>query len=569
MAAPAYSNDLTTIATGDLNFDGGTWDESSDGGWDTAGAMVDDENLWYTDNSINTGEANSSCTSAQYTKLGTGSGTTGPGTIMYAHTAAFTVPADGVCMIHHLWAAPPALNPIAGTFLTAEAGISVLIGDSFGVFDVHYVSGDDTPPAPEGGWFTYAVDPTLTPDGSVGSPSTTTMVGVAVAALAQARGNPQACQAVRYGRGEVEYTIGDSTTPATFDGYALIDNAAADRFNLLQEIEGGYKARGLMSFGTAATAVYFSDSNKSIVIADDLKVGSAFNKGIVTHASSELYWTNIALTNLGVVSKYTFTVNDSAITEHNGCVFTDLGAFIYGSNSSQSSSIYRRQALVTQGGSTFLNCIFDDSANAIALSVDDISLVTKSTFNGDGTTTPGHAVDLGTLGSVGGVEITWDNILVNIGNQAEWTGAVQSPTTVNTGDANSAILVNIASGNSLKISVSGTGTIPTVYVTGGGSLEIAAGEVILRVDVEDASDGSVISEARVFLHEKGTPANVLMNQECGIDGFTSVSLTYTVDTDVVGWVREQSLTAPDYEQQDIAGTITSSGLTIAVKLQPI
>lgn len=122
MAVPIYSNDLTTIATGDLNFDAGTWDESSDGGWDTAGAMVDDENLWYTDNKVNTGEANSSCTSAQYTKNGSGSGTSGPGTIMYVHTAAFTVPTDGVVLAHHLWAAPPALNVYEGTPGSAEAG---------------------------------------------------------------------------------------------------------------------------------------------------------------------------------------------------------------------------------------------------------------------------------------------------------------------------------------------------------------------------------------------------------------------------------------------------------------
>ena len=54
MAAPVYTNDLTTIAVGDLNYDAGTWSESGDAGWDTAGAMVDDENLQYTENSTNT-----------------------------------------------------------------------------------------------------------------------------------------------------------------------------------------------------------------------------------------------------------------------------------------------------------------------------------------------------------------------------------------------------------------------------------------------------------------------------------------------------------------------------------
>ena len=79
MAAPSYTTDLTTIATGDLNVDAGTWDESTDAGWDTGGAMVDDENLYYN---------NSECVSAQMTKNSNGTGAAGPATIMYEHTGA-------------------------------------------------------------------------------------------------------------------------------------------------------------------------------------------------------------------------------------------------------------------------------------------------------------------------------------------------------------------------------------------------------------------------------------------------------------------------------------------------
>jgi len=457
MAAPAYSNDLTTIATGDLNYDAGTWDESSNIGWDSAGVMVDDENLWYTDNKVNTGEALSSCTSAQYTKDGNLTGNKGPGTIMYTHTGAFSVPTDGVVLIHHVWAAPPALNAYAGNFGTAEAGITVLIGDSVGVFDVHEVSGNDKSPAPEGGWTTYVVDPTLTPAGSIGSPTTTQMVGVGVAAVKQARGNPQACQAVRYGRGEVEYTIGDAATPATFDGYAAIDNAAADRFNLLQIIPGGFKARGLMSFGTAGTAVYFEDADKSIAIADDPRVSSTFNKGVVTNAGSTLKWTNIAIVNLSSIAKYTFTVGDAATTVHTGCLFTDVGAFTYGANSTQTGSTYRRQEPVVQGGSTFTSCIFDKPL-ATGLTVSDIALVTLSTFNSSGT---GHAVDLGVIGA--DITKTWDN-----------TDADYALTDGSTG--NETILVSVDSGITLTISVTDTATVPTVNNTGLGTVTVVSGQ---------------------------------------------------------------------------------------------
>ena len=89
MAAASYTTDLTTIAIGSITVDAGTWDESSDAGWDSAGTMVDDGNLYYN---------GTACVSAQYTKNGSGSGITGPGTIMYEHTGAFTIPADGAAL---------------------------------------------------------------------------------------------------------------------------------------------------------------------------------------------------------------------------------------------------------------------------------------------------------------------------------------------------------------------------------------------------------------------------------------------------------------------------------------
>lgn len=560
MAAPVYSNDLITIATGDLNFDAGTWDESSDGGWDTGGAMVDDENLWYTENSVNTGEAANSCTSAQYTKDGTTSGAGGPGTIMYVHTAAFTVPTDGVCLIHSLWAAPTSLNIYAGTANSAEAGVSVIIGDSFGVFDVFYVSGSDEAPAPEGGWATYAVDPTLTPDNSVGSPTTTTMVGTAIAAAQQARGNPHAVQAVRYGRAEVEYTVGDSTTPATFTGYAAIDNAAKDRFNLLQEIEGGYKARGLMSFGTAATAVYFEDSDKSIVIADDLKVSSTFNKGVVTNASSTLNWTNIAVTNLSAVAKYTFTVNDSATTNHSGCVFTDLGAFVYGSNSTQTNVTYRRQDLITQGSGTFTGCTFDSSNNTSGLLADDVDLVTDCTFISDAT---GHAVDLGTIST--NTTVLWGNSLDD-GAGTEWTGSAGGPTTGPSGTTNDALVCSVNTGITLTVSVQAGATIPTVQNLGVGDVTITAGEVTTKIIVKH-SDGTLITTEDANVLVEATAGGSLAVGTDIIKGFTDVNgeiqdtRSFATNQPIAGRVRKGT-SSPFYKTFNFTGTInTVSGFT--------
>ena len=560
MASPVYANDLTTIATGDLNFDAGTWAESDDAGWDTAGSMVDDENLQYVETSINSGEAADSCTSAQYTKPGTGSGATGPGTILYTHTTSFTVPTDGVILIDDLWAAPSALNPYAGTFLTAEAGVSVLIGDTIADFDVHYVSGSDVAPAPKGGWTTYAVDPTVTPAGTVGAPTILQTVGVAIAAVAQARGNPHACQSVRYGRAEVEYTVGDATTPATFEGYAVIDNSSADRFNLLEYTDSGYKARGLMTFGTAATAVYFKDSDKSIVIADDLKVGSSFNKAIVNNSSSEVYWNNIAITNIGAVAKYTFTVNDNAITNHTGCVFTDLGSFSYGTNSAQVNATFRRQEQISQLGSSFTGCTFDQSVATAALLSTTATLgsVDLCNFNSSGA---GYAVDLGTVSA--NVSADWKN------NESLYVSGSAGTNVGVTPTGDETILVSVDSGITLTISVASGASTPSVANSGLGQVNVEAGLLPLTITVKDSDTGLGIPDSNVIIQRDDTKATIISGTTNSSGVYSeSVAATYN-GVDYVGWARQMDLIGTDYTSKEFSGTISATGATINVSLDPI
>ena len=108
MAAPNYATDLTTQLQGNEATE--TWDESSNAAYDDGGSMVDDGNLYY---------INSECVSAQFTKAGIGS-------IIGALGATITVPTDGAILMHHLWAAPPALATLA------NGGTMMLIGDGLG-----------------------------------------------------------------------------------------------------------------------------------------------------------------------------------------------------------------------------------------------------------------------------------------------------------------------------------------------------------------------------------------------------------------------------------------------------
>ncbi|MCK5537520.1 MAG: hypothetical protein KAI79_11885, partial [Bacteroidales bacterium] len=342
MATPVYETDLITSLVGNEVTE--TWDESSDAGYDDGGAMVDDGNLYY---------INTNCVSAQFTKAGVGS-------IIGSIGSDITVPTDGAILIHHLWAAPPALATLA------NGGVRVLIGDSFGDFDVWYVSGTDTMPS-EGGWQTYVIDPTTTPQGAtVGAPTTISYVGGCISATEQARGNPHAVNAIRYGRCEQRYTLGEVADPAKFSGYSVVDYTATTKYNLLRPSDGAFIQRGLVSLGTTATAVYFSDSNVEIKIANDANVSANFNLWQVNNASSEVYMDTVSIKSLSTTSKGRFVVVDNAIVQKISCTFTDMDYFTYQSNSTLTTTTYRRCGLVTTGGGSFIGSIFEASTASSA-----------------------------------------------------------------------------------------------------------------------------------------------------------------------------------------------------------
>ena len=368
MAAPNYTTDLITIAIGSITVDTGTWDESSDAGWDTAGTMVDDANLFYN---------GTKCVSAQYTKDGSGSGISGPGTIMYQHGSAFTIPADGAALIHHLWAAPPALNTLAG------GGIIILAGTDIGNFYGWKASGNDFAPAPRGGWANYAINPAIgSPDYTVGTVTTYTTIGVAVGATAQARGNPQACNAIRYGRCEAIFEDGDiGNGYATFEGYSLVDSASANKWNLVDPAAGGFQIQGLMSLGSSGTSVDFRDENKNLSIINTINVTPAFNKIEVNNVASNVEFTAISISALGTLSIGSFVMVDNASVTKEACTFTDMGVFTYLSNATVTNSIYRRCGIVTTGAGTFTGCTFDNATGITAATMADLSDITNCTFN--------------------------------------------------------------------------------------------------------------------------------------------------------------------------------------------
>jgi hypothetical protein len=172
-------------------------------------------------------------------------------------------------------------------------------------------------------------------------------------------------------------------------------------------------------------------------------------------------------------------VNDATVAKNN-CVFTDMDSFIYQSNSTLTSSTFRRCGLVTQGGSTITSCSFDSPTGAIGLSVDSLVDVTDCSFTSDGT---GHAIDLGTVSATG--SISWSN---NDSGYASSNGST----------GNETILVSVATSQTLTINVGVGSSTPTIYNTGAGTVLVVSGQVDVSVTTTTPA-GVPVGDVRVIL----------------------------------------------------------------------
>ena len=289
---------------------------------------------------------------------------------------AMTLATNECVFIWQKFFAPNSLNT------EASGGIIVGVGNAIGAYYKWTFDGSDS--YPYGGWKNYAVDPTKTTGRTTfGSPSGVwSAVGAGwdmINGISQ--GNAFQIDIIRYGRGESIFTGGETASYATFDGYALVnDNATTGRFGLIQAIKGGYLWKGLMSLGTASTAVDFRDSNVIITVDNTKHVSSVFNKIEVNNASSNIEWTSINMSALGTQSKGDFEVIDNTTVNFDSCSFASMGTFTFQSNSTINTTTWRLCDQITQGGAVFSECNFIRSSNASAIISDDIELISNCSF---------------------------------------------------------------------------------------------------------------------------------------------------------------------------------------------
>ena len=376
---------------------------------------------------------------------------------------------------------------ILGTTSETPPGALVVVGTSTANISTYTVDGSDT--YYEGGWRNYVVDLRNTPTGPDNSGGTGNGItngnqyfGIAYHQnVGPNRSSPYNLDGVRTGRMTLSCQGGTSTTvdnanplsstaanfpqAAAFDDHntggaltiggtsqTLVDGGF-HRFAQVRFLNGVYLCQGIVRLGVAGTnnEVYFNDSSRSVVFNDNSLTYSDFNRLEIVNTASTVILDSMSFSALGNTARGNFEMVDNASVDIDGCSFLDMGTFIFQSNATIDDCAFRRCNLITTGGAQFTNTTFSRSNGAIATSATTTEDFDTCTFISDGT---GYAIDLGTPTGTNTQNVNCTFTGYDTGTDANGGSG---------GNANSAIRVNLASGNSLTLQVASGTSVPTVH----------------------------------------------------------------------------------------------------------
>lgn len=363
----------------------------------------------------------------------------------------------------------------------ANGGLRVMIGSSTGNFKFWRSGGKDFGRYPYGGWQNVVVDPLLTPDYEDGSPTSAAQYFGSLPNIVSpvSKGNPHACDVLRYGRGKIIIENGQTGAYGTFTNMASVNDSQYNRWGLFQEIAGGYLWKGLMSIGSVATSVNFQDANANIVVDDTRRTYKSFNRIEINNANSIVSWSAVQITALGSASPGELEVVGDCAFTLDSCTFTDMGSSVFKSNSTITDSTFRRCAEIYQHSATFNGCTFDSStASQFMVSANNITAIQNCAF-----TAPTNAIHAMRIDTTGTYTLTG----------CTYSGFGASGTSAATIYNNSGGLVtlNLAGGDS-----------PTIRNGTGASTDVVVAVVLTLTGLPASTEVTVVASgaARTVLH---------------------------------------------------------------------
>jgi len=288
---------------------------------------------------------------------------------------------------------------------------------------------------------------------------------------------------------------------ATLSGCAAVNDTTANRWGLIQRIDGGYLWQGLMLLGSGSNLVDFRDSNSSVSIADTKKVSAIFNTIEVRNTGSRVDMSAITMQALGTSSRGRWVTTDNATINLTNCAFTDMSTLQFQGSSTLTNDVFRRCDSVTQSGSTINRCTFDNSYASMSLISNAPNLVTNCTFVSDG---DNHAMQIVTAGSCTFAGHTFTGYIAGTAGTGSVTGT--NATVYNT------------SGGKVTISVT-SGDVPSVRNSGSSTSEVITGQKTLTLT-------GLVSGSEVRIFSGSNPATA--TELAGIElSNTSFAYTYT------------------------------------------
>lgn len=381
MAVPSYTTDLALINAADATTG---WAELTG---HTGGGAAAAETDFYIQNttciSQSTGTQTGVNTGLQYTTTALSGFTTGDCIFMW-----------------QIFLAPNAIDT------WANGGMRIGVGSSAGNIRYWKSMGKDFGKYPYGGWQNTAIDPTFTPDYTEGTPVNSSYAVFASwpnLTAAVSKGNPHGVDVVRWGRGELVVTGGESGNYAIFSGISTQNDSTANRWGLFQKDGTGYLWKGLMSLGTSGTLVDFRDSNVAITIEDTPRTYTDFNRIDINNASSVVQWNSISFNTLNPtqLSRGSIYVNANASVTWDSCNFTNMNLFSLASTVTATACVFRGCNAITAAGANLSGSTVaaptvaaDTSALIWNVATDTSGKLDDMTFTKG--TNAHHAIELGT-----------------------------------------------------------------------------------------------------------------------------------------------------------------------------
>jgi hypothetical protein len=386
----------------------------------------------------------------------------------------------------------------------ANSGWMFVICNSLTTGDYFVIGGSDYGRNPYGGWTNVAIDPTATESGTLGgggNGGTYRYFGQVCNTIAEiTKGNPSAVDAIREGRGIISVTGsgGSFTELASYNDYndggtppgtsSTSIDSGRHRLGLFQSSAGTFLWKGLLSLGTIGASVTFSDSNATIIIDDCPHTYPSFNKIEINNASSSVILNNISIISTASTANGigNFEMVANATVVKNGCLFVDMGTFIYLSNATVLGTTFQGCNSITAGGGTFTG---SKVLQSTVTGLTSASLIWDETTDPDGNlnnmefssgSTLHHAIYFGnTIPSsitLRGIEFSGFNLSNG-----------QNNSTLYFADTTGTITVNL---------VGCVGTIS--YESAGATINLVADPVTTQIITKDADTQELISGVTTF-----------------------------------------------------------------------